>query len=379
LQTHSRPRENRSLHILHTLHAKLMAKQRTKRQVIAPSRPTDDSDIEDFATSDEEEINAAMADPKVKKLVTRHRAAFEGGSDGLGRDDSEDDSEDDGGDDDGDGSGYDSEEDGGSVGGNAIHDGDEFIYAGEVMREICADMTWGGADAQWKEGLVLASKQRTNVEDVENDLERELAFYNQALEASFVAVKRFEDNGIKWRRPDDYLAEMVKSDGHMAKVKEQLVHEQTVIEEAEQRRKERENRKYSKQVAAERRKERSQQKKQAIDSVTSMRKQRAKSNFEGEFDLDQVGLGDAKHKGKRLGERFSSSGAKSNKRQKRDAKYGFGGPKRRQKMNDSYSAAATDGPTRPNRAGGPKSGGGKAGVAKRPGKARRAAALKSRR
>lgn len=338
-----------------------MAKQRTKRSVGAPVRPADDSDLEDFATSDEEEINAAMADPKLKKLVLRHQAAFGGGD--VGEDGSEDGSEDDDENDD--------------EGGTCI---DEFIYAGEVMREICADMTWGGADAQWKEGLVLASKQRTEVEDVENDLERELAFYNQALEASFAAIKRFEDDGIKWRRPDDYLAEMVKSDGHMAKVKEQLVHEQTVIEEAEQRRKERENRKYSKLVAAERRKERSQQKKQAIDSVTSMRKQRAKSNFEGEFDLDQVGLGDAKLKGKRLGERFSASGAKSNKRQKRDAKYGFGGPKRRQKMNDAYSAAATDGPARTNRAGGPKSGGGgKAGVAKRPGKARRAAALKGRR
>ena len=344
-----------------------MAKQRTKRPVVAPARPMDESDLEDFATSDEEEINAAMADPKLKKLVLRHRAAFEGGKDGHGdgHGDGEDDSDE----------GSDSD-----AGDDADDSGDEFIYAGEVMREICGDLTWGGADAQWREGLVLANKQRIDVEDVENDLERELAFYNQALEASFAAIKRFEDEGIKWRRPDDYLAEMVKSDGHMAKVKEQLVHEQTVIEEAEQRRKDRENRKYSKQVAAERRKERSQQKKQAIDSVTSMRKQRAKSNFEGEFDLDQAGLGDPKLKGKRLGERFSASGAKSNKRQKRDEKYGFGGPKRRQKMNDSYSAAATDGPARPNRAGGPKSGAGKSGASsKRPGKSRRAAALKSRR
>jgi rRNA-processing protein EBP2 len=147
-------------------------------------------------------------------------------------------------------------------------------------------------------------------------------------------------------------------------VKEQLVHEQTVIEEAEQRRKDRESRKYSKQVAAERRKERSQQKKQAIDSVTNLRKQRAKNNFEGDLDLGEVGLGESKFKGKRLGDRFSASGAKSTKRQKRDAKYGFGGPKRRQKMNDAYSAAGTDGPKR-------TSGGAK--KQQRPGKARRAA------
>ena len=304
-----------------------MAKRRPKSAVIAPALPVEDSDLDDFATSDEEEIKAAMADPNVKRMVMRQRTgAFKDGSEDDGEDDGEDDDE------------LDDEELG--------EEQDEFIYSGEVMRDICADITWGDADEQWKEGLVLTSRHKTAVEDVENDLERELEFYNQARKAAFTAISRFEEGGIKWRRPDDYLAEMVKSDGHMAKVKEQLVHEQSVIEDAEQRRKERESRKYSKQVAAERRKERSQQKKQAIDSVTNMRKLRAKSNFQGEFDLDQVGLGDAKSKGKRLGERFSASGAKSGKRQKRDAKYGFGGPKRRQKMNDAYSTAATDGPKR---------------------------------
>lgn len=235
----------------------------------------------------------------------------------------------------------------------------EYIYAGDAMRDMCGDISWGDENDLWKEGLILAAKEKTEVDDVENDLERELAFYNQALEASFLAISKFDKESVKWRRPDDYLAEMVKSDGHMAKVKEQLVHEQTVIEEAEQRRKDRENKKYSKQVAAERRKERSQQKKKAIESITNLRKQRAKSNFEGDLDLDQVGLGDKKSKGKGLGERFSAR-AKSTKRQKRDAKYGFGGPKRRQKQNDAYSSAAGDGPKRQNSA-----------SKQRPGKSRR--------
>lgn len=221
----------------------------------------------------------------------------------------------------------------------------ESIYDGDAMKDICADIAWGAEDELWKEGLILSSAGKTEVEDVENDLERELAFYNQALEACFVAISKFDAENVKWKRPDDYLAEMVKSDGHMAKVKEQLVHEQSVIEEAEQRRKDRETRKYSKQVAAERRKERSQQKKKAIESVTNLRKQRAKSNFEGDLDLDQVGLGSKISKSKRLGDRFSAR-AKSAKRQKRDAKYGFGGPKRKQKQNDAFSSAAGDGPRR---------------------------------
>ena len=325
-----------------------MGKHSVKRKGAPVAQPVDDSGTdEEFDTSDEEEINAAMADPALKKKLLSSMRGRRAGEDSEEDDD---------------------ESDEGDEGDEGDRHEDSFIYAGEVMKELCADVTWGDADEQWKEGLVLTSKQRTEVEDVENDLERELAFYNQALQSTFAAITRFEEEGVKWRRPDDYLAEMVKSDGHMAKVKEQLVHEQTVIEEAEQRRKDRETRKYSKQVAAERRKERSQQKKQAIDSVTNLRKQRAKSNFQGDLDLDQVGLGDAKGrgKGKRLGERFSASGAKSTKRQKRDSKFGFGGPKRRQKMNDAFSAAATEGPKR---AGGPKAG----GVKKRPGKSRRAA------
>lgn len=269
---------------------------------------SDDTDEHEIDDSDEEELKIAMQDPALKaRLVSP--------------------------DDDGDEEEEKEEEE------------EEYIYAEDVMHEICGDLSWGDEDACWKEGLILTTRETTDVEDVENDLERELAFYNQALETSFVAISKFEEDNVKWRRPDDYLAEMVKSDGHMAKVKEQLVHEQTVIEEAEQRRKERENKKYSKQVAAERRKERSQEKKKAIESVTNLRKQRVKSNFEGDLDLDTVGLGDKKTHGKRLGDRFSAR-AKSTKRQKRDAKYGFGGPKRRQKQNDAFSSAAGDGPKR---------------------------------
>lgn len=215
------------------------------------------------------------------------------------------------------------------------------VYAAEKMTEILKDISWGGKSEMWREGLVLLSKEETEIEDVENDLERELAFYNQAQRAAFEAISKFEKEGMTWRRPDDYLAEMVKTDAHMAKVKEQLVHERTVIEESEHRRKERENKKFSKQVAAERRKERSQQKKHAIESVTNMRKARAKNNFEGDFDLNEAGLGDKKSKGQKLGDRFSARG-KSLKRTKRDAKYGFGGPKRRSKQNDAYSAASGD-------------------------------------
>ena len=68
-----------------------------------------------------------------------------------------------------------------------------------------------------------------------DDMARELAFYHQGAAAAHAAIQHFEEAGASWRRPPDYYAESVKSDGHMSKVKEQLMYEQKLIEEAEQR------------------------------------------------------------------------------------------------------------------------------------------------
>ena len=57
----------------------------------------------------------------------------------------------------------------------------------------------------------------------------------QALGAAQAAIRRFEKAGTKWQRPPDFYAEMVKSDQHMARVKEQLMHEQQHMEQADER------------------------------------------------------------------------------------------------------------------------------------------------
>lgn len=57
----------------------------------------------------------------------------------------------------------------------------------------------------------------------------------QALAAAQQAIRKFEKAGTPWQRPPDYYAEMVKSDDHMAKVKQQLMHETQQMEAVEQR------------------------------------------------------------------------------------------------------------------------------------------------
>ncbi|KAK9462862.1 eukaryotic rRNA processing protein EBP2-domain-containing protein [Lipomyces oligophaga] len=54
--------------------------------------------------------------------------------------------------------------------------------------------------------------------DVDNDLQRELAFYNQALDAAMKGRAKLIKDKVAFTRPEDYFAEMVKTDLHMEKL-----------------------------------------------------------------------------------------------------------------------------------------------------------------
>lgn len=56
-------------------------------------------------------------------------------------------------------------------------------------------------------------EEETQTVDIHDDLKREVAFYDNALEAVNIARMECEEAGIPFTRPDDFFAEMVKSDG----------------------------------------------------------------------------------------------------------------------------------------------------------------------
>lgn len=54
--------------------------------------------------------------------------------------------------------------------------------------------------------------------DVEDELAREAAMQEQALHAALAAKRTLTKAGVPFWRPQDYFAEMIKSDDHMLKV-----------------------------------------------------------------------------------------------------------------------------------------------------------------
>lgn len=86
---------------------------------------------------------------------------------------------------------------------------------------------------------------------------------------------------IPHRRPHDYFAEMLKSDTHMARVKAKLIKVSTDAKAAEERRKQRDNRKFGKAVQTAKLQERAQKRKAAHQAVKSLRKEGKASKLFG--------------------------------------------------------------------------------------------------
>lgn len=82
----------------------------------------------------------------------------------------------------------------------------------------------------------------------------------------------FDQISLKWQRPDDYFAEMIKSDSHMLKIKNKLMEEKKRMETIEHKKKEREMKKYGKQIQQKRLQEKAQEKKTTKEALTKLRK-----------------------------------------------------------------------------------------------------------
>ncbi|KAF4617620.1 hypothetical protein D9613_006214 [Agrocybe pediades] len=253
----------------------------------------------------------------------------------------------------------------------------------------------------WTETLVLSYPHKIEV-DVNDDLKREVAFYQQALHSANEARALAQKLNFPFTRPSDYFAEMVKSDAHMERIRQRLLDEEAGIKKSEDKRKEREGKKFGKQVQVEKLKERERSKKEMEERLKGLKRKRKDilDNPEGKEDDFDIAVEDAISD--RPAKRGKTDGKRGMPRSARDSKFGFGGATRRSKQNtrestDDFSSGPGRGAgrggrggrggfgSRGGRGGGGGGGGGRGGAGggrggkgrhttKRLGKSRRAAA-----
>lgn len=180
---------------------------------------------------------------------------------------------------------------------------------------------------------------------VHDDLKRELAFYNLALEAAGQARRQCKAADVPFTRPEDFFVEMIKTDGksifcmradivrrltkvcctdQMAKIKDRLIFEGKKIDAVTQRKANKEQRLRAKEAQANKLAEKSKRRKDHLAGVEAWAKTAASGRGralpeDDDYHLNNVGKSSSK------------------KRMAADRKYGFGGKRGRFKQNDSKS------------------------------------------
>ncbi|XP_055588502.1 probable rRNA-processing protein EBP2 homolog [Uranotaenia lowii] len=206
-----------------------------------------------------------------------------------------------------------------------------------------------------------------------NDFKREILFHRQAQAAVVEGIKRLHELNIVTKRPDDYFAEMAKTDEHMQRIRKVLLAKQEGIAKSERARQLREQRRIGKLIQRQATEKRDEERRKMLNDIKKFRKGKL-SNLDFLDDDEEGGAGGAGRKKKNAGRGSANKKQPNAKRKAKNAKFGFGGKKKGTKRNNKESFL-NDGPKK--KAGMKKGGGGGGAGGKRLGKNRRAQ-MKSR-
>merc|ERR1712166_1146475 len=140
-------------------------------------------------------------------------------------------------------------------------------------------------DRAWIETLATTTRP---VEDedgqtgIADDLKREHNFKALASGAAVASIQRLDSLGVKYRRPLDYYAEMDK-------VKDRLINEKEQIIGAEDRRKQRDAKKFGKQVQHKKELDKQAKKKEEFDKISKWKDTQKKAGKgAGDAELDEL-------------------------------------------------------------------------------------------
>uniref|UniRef100_A0A8C5QHV1 EBNA1 binding protein 2 n=1 Tax=Leptobrachium leishanense TaxID=445787 RepID=A0A8C5QHV1_9ANUR len=200
-----------------------------------------------------------------------------------------------------------------------------------------------------------ASSQDSSEVNAEDDFQREMSFYRQAQAAVLFALPRLQKMKVATKRPDDYFAEMAKTDQHMQKIRQKLQAKQSSMEKSEKAKQLRALRKYGKKVQVEVLQKRQKEKSAMMNQIKKYQKGLSDKLDFLEGDQTQKKSGDS-------GKTPQRKKGPNAKRRYKDQKFGFGGKKKGSKWNTKESVndvsgfrasvAQGKGPHRPGKKGG---------------------------
>ena len=143
--------------------------------------------------------------------------------------------------------------------------------------------------------------------EVHNDIKREIAFYNATRANVMKGMQFLVQSRVPISRPDDFLAEMLKTDHHMANVKGRILKQQVKIKTFEEKKQRTENKKFHKALKDHKMKAKHAEKRENMDQINQF-KQRIRERGDDMADEDFDRMMGSGSKGGRQGTRVGKGG-----------------------------------------------------------------------
>lgn len=186
-----------------------------------------------------------------------------------------------------------------------------FTHDGPAMRQLAQELEV----PDFIESFQVVVDLSASTVDPEDDKERESKFKELATMGVNMARVGLDEHKVPLHRPTDFMAEMIKSDEHMARVKKHLLFEQQKIQAVEARKAAQRNKKRQKEVRKKKADDKASVKRKAAEIADSFR-----SKAQGDSDKPNrkrprtsTGSGSSSSKPARMGKqkRKSIKGTKS--------------------------------------------------------------------
>ncbi|OII73242.1 EBNA1 binding protein 2 nucleolar protein p40 [Cryptosporidium ubiquitum] len=138
------------------------------------------------------------------------------------------------------------------------------------------------------ETLALVDKEGSKEKiDFKDSTKRESYFYSNTLRNVNRGCKILASMNVKWNRPDDMLAEMLKTDQHMKKIKMDLLKQEQKIKAVELKKQKYVEKKFNKKIQVEKKKLRKQETKKNLREIENWKKSDHKNSASIEESFDK--------------------------------------------------------------------------------------------
>ncbi|KAH8739123.1 EBNA1 binding protein 2 [Cryptosporidium ryanae] len=178
----------------------------------------------------------------------------------------------------------------------------------EMINELDYSRQLGTEDIPFLESLEIVGKRRNEERvDYKDSIARESYFYENTLSNVKSGCRILKSMNVNWNRPNDMLAEMLKTDQQMKKIKLDLLNQERKIKAVEMKKQKYIEKKFTRKIQIEKKKQRKQEAKKNLMEIEKWKKSKGTWGRSVEDSFDEHFINDKKQGSRNKKRKFTAN------------------------------------------------------------------------